>query len=241
MSLGSMVTKARMDAGLTIDDLAAVTNLRASALREIEKDNFSPCGGETYARGHLRNIAAIVNIDPQIFLTAFEDEQMRVDRSIRDHLKDSSVIRADNEPRKISWKILIAISLVTMLVIAFGQIVVSSNSTPDIPLAVQESAAPTQSPEVSAPSEEIMSTGQGVKVVITATRATSWLFVSDSNGTTLFSGQISTGGSRSFSSSEQLNLRIGNAGGVDLVVNGKKLEPLGINGQVVSVSYGVDS
>ena len=241
MALGSMITKARMDAGLSIDDLAAVTNIRASALREIEKDNFSPCGGDTYARGHLRNIAAVVKIDPQIFLTAFENEQMHLDRSIQDHLKESSVIRTDKEPRKISWKVLIAISLVTMLVIAVGQIAVSNNSAPDIPVVLQESPAPTQSPEESAPAQEILSTGQGVEVVVTATRATSWLFVSDSNGTTLFSGQISTGGNRSFTSSEQLNLRIGNAGGVDLLVNGKKLEPLGIFGQVVSVSYGVDS
>jgi hypothetical protein len=38
-----------------------------------------------------------------------------------------------------------------------------------------------------------------------------------------------------------LNLKIGNAGGVDLSVNGKKIDSVGVDGQVVSVSYGVDS
>jgi hypothetical protein len=57
----------------------------------------------------------------------------------------------------------------------------------------------------------------------------------------LFSGQISRGVSKTFTASEQLNLKVGNAGGVDLSVNGKKVDPLGSDGQVVSVSYGVDS
>ena len=73
MSLGSMISKARKDAGLSIDDLSAATNVRGTLLREMESNNFSQCGGETYARGHLRNIAIKLSVDPQIFLTAFED------------------------------------------------------------------------------------------------------------------------------------------------------------------------
>ena len=87
----------------------------------------------------------------------------------------------------------------------------------------------------------MISTGEGVEVIITATRARSWLFVSDSSGQTLFSGQISRGTSKTFTASEQLNLKVGNAGGVDLTVNGRNLDPIGVDGQVVSVSYGVDS
>ena len=57
----------------------------------------------------------------------------------------------------------------------------------------------------------------------------------------MFSGQISTGVTKTFSSESQLNFKIGNAGGVDLVVNGKKIDSVGVDGEVVSVSYGVDS
>jgi hypothetical protein len=89
--------------------------------------------------------------------------------------------------------------------------------------------------------EATVSTGQGVEVILTATRAKSWLFVSDASGRVLFSGQVSTGVTKTFSSDQQLNLKVGNAGGVDLSVNGKKIDSLGSDGQVVSVSYGVDS
>ena len=251
MSLGSMITKARKDAGLSIDDLSAATNIRGPLLREMEANNFSQCGGETYARGHLRNIAIKLKVDPQIFLTAFEDEQMQVDRSMQDLLVENSVMREPKEARKVSWKVLVTISVASLFVAGLAQLIVSNDSIPDIPVAVEETATPTASPEATSeptateevvPTDEpTVSTGQGVEVVINAVRAKSWLFVSDSSGRVLFSGQIPQGVTETFSSDAQLNLKIGNAGGVDVSVNGKKIDSLGVDGQVVSVSYGVDS
>jgi cytoskeletal protein RodZ len=248
-----MITKARKDAGLSIDDLSAATNIRGPLLRQMESDNFTQCGGETYARGHLRNIATKLNVDSQLFLTAFEDEQMHVDRSMQDLLVENSVMREPGESRKVSWKVLVAISISILFIAGFAQILISNNSTPDIPIALEETTEPTPEPtsqpttepttvvETEPTDEPVVSTGEGVEVIITASRAKSWLFVSDSSGRTLFSGQISRGVSKTFTASEQLNLKVGNAGGVDLSVNGKKVDPLGSDGQVVSVSYGVDS
>ena len=251
MSLGSMITKARKDAGLSIDDLSAATNIRGPLLRQMESDNFTQCGGETYARGHLRNLAVKLNVDPQLFLTAFEEEQMHIDRSMQDLLVENSVMREPGESRKVSWKVLVTISISTLFIAGLAQIVISNNSTPDIPVALEESPQPSASTEPSAEStagtvteatdEATVSTGEGVEVIITATRAKSWLFVSDANGRVLFSGQISRGVTKTFTSGEQLNLKVGNAGGVDLSVNGTQVDQLGIDGQVVSVSYGVDS
>ena len=251
MSLGSMITKARKDAGLSIDDLSAATNIRGPLLRQMESDNFSQCGGETYARGHIRNIATKLNIDPQIFLTAFEDEQLHVDRSMQDLLVETSVMREPGEVKKVSWKVLVTISVSTLFIAGLVQIVTSNDSTPDIPVATEESLQPSASTEPTPESTEVVeavpteeatiSTGVGVEVVITATRAKSWLFVSDASGRVLFSGQISKGVTKTFTSGEQLNLKVGNAGGVDLSVNGTQVDQLGIDGQVVSVSYGVDS
>ena len=251
MSLGSMISKARKDAGLSIDDLSAATNIRGPLLREMEANNFSQCGGDTYARGHIRNIATKLNIDPQIFLTAYEDEQMHIDRSMQELLVENSVMREPSQTRKVSWKALATISVASLFVAGLAQIIISNDSTPDIPAIIQESPTPSPSPETTGevtPTEEVsptdeatISTGQGVEVIITATRAKSWLFVSDATGRTLFSGQIAAGVTKTFSSDQQLNLKVGNAGGVDLLVNGEKIDSLGVDGQVVSVSYGVDS
>jgi cytoskeletal protein RodZ len=246
-----MISKARKDAGLSIDDLSAATNIRGPLLREMETNNFSHCGGDTYARGHIRNIATKLNVDPQIFLTAYEDEQMHIDRSMQELLVENSVMREPSQTRKVSWKALATISVASLFVAGLAQIIISNDSTPDIPAIIQESPTPSPSPESTeeaTPTEEVsptdeatISTGQGVEVIITATRAKSWLFVSDATGRILFSGQISTGVSKTFTSDQKLNLKVGNAGGVDLSVNGEKIDSLGADGQVVSVSYGVDS
>jgi cytoskeletal protein RodZ len=246
-----MISKARKDAGLSIDDLSAATNIRGPLLREMEANNFSQCGGDTYARGHIRNLATKLNVDPQIFLTAYEDEQMHIDRSMQELLVENSVMREPSQTRKVSWKALATISVASLFVAGLAQIIVSNNSTPDIPALIEESVSPIPSPEETpeatvveeaVPTEEpSISTGQGVEVIITATRAKSWLFVSDATGRTLFSGQISAGISKTFTTDQQLNLKIGNAGGVDLSVNGEKVDSVGADGQVVSVSYGVDS
>ena len=44
-------------------DVSERTRIRATVMREIEADNFSHCGGDVYARGHLRSIATAVGLD----------------------------------------------------------------------------------------------------------------------------------------------------------------------------------
>jgi cytoskeletal protein RodZ len=244
MSLGSLIAKARKDAGLSLEDLAAKTNIRMSVLSEIEKNNFSNCGGETYARGHIRNIAAVVKADQKEFIRLYEEEQGGETRSIKDLLIENSVMRLPAEARKVSWKVLVMISVVSLFVVGIGQVVISNINTNDVVgAAPSTSASPTaaESPSAEPSAESTFSSGTGVEVVIDAVRAKSWLFVSDASGRTLFSGQVSRGAVKVFSSDSQLNLKVGNAGGVDLKVNGKKVEAIGVDGEVVSVSYGVDS
>jgi cytoskeletal protein RodZ len=248
MSLGSMITQARKSAGLSIDDLSASTNIRSSLLREMESDSFHNCGGETYARGHIRNIATKLGVDPLIFIAAFEEEQMHTDRSMKDLLVENSVMKQPEEARKVSWKVLATISVASLFVVGLAQIIISNTATVEIPAPIastSESASPsTEATEATEPTpteEATVSTGTGVQLIISAERAKSWLFVSDASGRTLFSGQISRGTTKTFSTDVSLNVKIGNAGGVDLTVNGKKVDSIGADGEVVSVSYGVDS
>ena len=244
MSLGSLIAKARKDAGLSLEDLAAKTNIRMSVLSEIEKNNFEHCGGETYARGHVRNIAAVLKADQKEFIRLYEEEQGGETRSIKDLLIENSVMRLPAEARKVSWKVLVLISVFSLFVVGIGQVVISNINTNDVvgaaPFA-SASLSPAESPSAEPSAESTFSSGTGVEVVINAVRAKSWLFVSDASGRTLFSGQVSRGAVKVFSSDSQLNLKVGNAGGVDLKVNGKKIEAIGVDGEVVSVSYGVDS
>ncbi|CAB4708719.1 unannotated protein [freshwater metagenome] len=254
MSLGSLIAKARKDAGFSIEELAAKTNIRATVLREIEGDNFKNCGGETYARGHVRNIAAVLRADSQEFIRTYEEEQGEEVRSIQQLLVDNNVMREPTQERRVSWKVLVMISVISLTVVGLAQIIISNTNTTNVVIvAPTASTTPSESPTTSeSPSspatptaqpsaQTSFSTGKGVEVRISAPRAKSWIYVSDTVGRTLFSGQLSLGAEMVFTSDTQLNLKVGNAGGVDLTVNGKKVPVIGANGAVVSVSYGVDS
>ena len=186
MSIGGMISKARRDAGLSIDDLSGATNIRGALLREIEADEFTNCGGETYARGHIKNIARILNVDQQPLLDAYETEQGQSVRSIQDLWVENSLMEEPGEPRKVSWKVLAGISIASLLVIGLAQVLFVSNSESPVPTPITTTPAPTDSTGT-------ISDGSKVEIVITATRSRSYLVVSDEAGVTLFDGQIAMG------------------------------------------------
>ncbi len=235
-----MISKARRDAGLSIDDLSDATNIRGALLREMESDEFTNCGGETYARGHIRNIAKKLEVDPQPLLDAYESEQGQSVRSIQDLWVENSLMEEPGEPRKVSWKVLAGISIASLMVIGLAQVFFTSSSQSPIPTPITTTPAPTESTE-SIESTETISDGTKVEISITATRARSYLLVSDEAGVTLFDGQISKGEEKIYSSTSKLTLKVGDAGAIDLKVNGKVVPPIGTSGQVVTVSYGLDS
>ena len=248
MVLGSLIAKARKDASCSIDELAALTNLRPTLLREIERDDFSHCGGNTYARGHVHNIAKVLKADETEFVRIFDEEQGTLKRTMRDLLVENSVMRTPDTKRKISWKALLVISVASLAIAGIAQIIISNISSVDSAVpTLSASPSPTDTPAASLsasaqPSaQSSFSTGTGVSVIVSAVRAKSWLFVSDASGRTLFSGQLSKGASHTYTTDTRLDLKVGNAGGVDLEVNGKKTASIGVDGAVVSVSYGVDS
>lgn len=255
MSLGSVIRQARIDAGLSVDDLSERTSIRAGLLKEIESDDFTKCGGETYARGHLRNIAPHIKMDSQLLLELYENEQSMQPRRIQEMLAETNVMTNPVDKKSISWKTLAGISLSTLALLAAVQIIISNSKTTTVTnpeVVASESATPQPSmtseaeptpAATSTPSvvRDTYSSGTGVSVTVAAVRGNSWLFVSDSNGTTLFSGQIRNAQKLNFSATTRISLKVGNAGAVDISVNGKAAQQIGGDGEVVSLTYGVTS
>ena len=195
MNLGSLIAKAREGAALSIEDLAGATSIRPALLRDIESNDFSHCGGQTYARGHIRNIAKRLNADEGEFLRIYEEEQAIEKRTMQDLLVENNIMRKSATKRKISWKSLVVISIASLGIAGVAQIVVSNISTvqnagvevasatevttpqPTVSTApsASESAIATasESPTPTPSQQSSFSTGTGVKVVINAARAKS--------------------------------------------------------------------
>jgi len=64
VGIGGALAEARSEAGLTIAQVSERTRIRETIIRGIELDDYSACGGDYYARGHIRAIARVVGADP---------------------------------------------------------------------------------------------------------------------------------------------------------------------------------
>ena len=248
MTLGKALVDARKSAGITIDQLSSKTNIRASLLSEFENNNFQNAGGDTYARGHLRSIARIVGANSEELLLQFDKEHAQEARPIHDQLVENNATFALSEKSKITNKQLITFSVVGIIAIFVISFTVNnlkqtaSNPKPKPAASAKASATPSASASSSeAAKPNTYSSGTGVSVKLEAVNGSSWLFVSDKNGVTLYSGRASQGQVFDFSSTEEVKLRIGNAGAVKLTVNGKEVPSVGGNGEVVDLNYGVNS
>jgi transcriptional regulator with XRE-family HTH domain len=64
VAIGETLAQARHQAGLTVAEVSQRTRIRETIIRKIEEDDYSECGGDFYARGHIRAIAKAVGTDP---------------------------------------------------------------------------------------------------------------------------------------------------------------------------------
>ena len=241
MSLGEFLQGARESAGLSIDELAEATSIRPGLIKEIEKNNFVHCGGDTYARGHLRNIAPKISVDAQMLIDMYNEEHSTESRKIHDMLVENNVTRLPTERKTLSWKPLAISSIVILAAIAGGQIVISNSKTTVIP-KVSESKAPTpvSSPKVEvSPTVEVTqvpATSGEVKLTISATRGNSNIDVVV-DGQHLYKGPLFQGDVKSFSAPTSISVYLSNAGDLDLNLNGEALAPLGERNQEVRKTF----
>ena len=106
----------------------------------------------------------------------------------------------------------------------------ASSGAPAVTLASQTPAAQTSAVASPAPNPNAT-----VRVSITATEPV-WVRA-DVNGKYQFSGTLQPNESRNIDGDGQVTLRLGNAGGVMVTLNGKPVGPVGPKGQVRTVQF----
>ncbi len=74
MRIGEALAGARCQADLTVTQVSERTRIRETIIRAIEDDDYSACGGDFYARGHIRSIAKVVGTDPEQLIQEYDAE-----------------------------------------------------------------------------------------------------------------------------------------------------------------------
>lgn len=248
MTLGEFMQGARESAGLSIDELASRVSIRPGLLVEMERDKFVNCGGDTYARGHLRNIASHIFVDPQTLIDLYNNEHSSESRKIHDMLVENNVTRIPTERKSIKPKSLVIASVVLLSAIAVGQIIISNSETTITPIATSTPSATSSATPAPANSamgeatkgattETVPAPADGeMKLTISATRGSSNIHVV-AGGKTLFQDPIFQGDTKTFSAPTSISIYLSNAGDLDLTLNGEKLAPLGARNQEIRKTF----
>jgi cytoskeleton protein RodZ len=243
MTLGTLLRDAREAARLSIEEVSQSTNVRVGLLREMESNNFLHCGGDTYARGHLRNIAQLIGLDPMILITAFNEEHSSEGRAIGDLLSENNAIKTPVEKKAISWKIPATFSLLILFSLGVVQIVVSNQADEIITPVVVESATPTPtptpSPTPSAAETESAATNESAgekTLILSAVRGNSYIDVIV-DGTRIIKGSLFQGDVKTFSGERIISIYLSNPAGVDVTYNGRLLPSLGGANQEVRRTF----
>ncbi|MFE7648578.1 helix-turn-helix domain-containing protein [Streptomyces phaeoluteigriseus] len=246
-SIGRALQQARIAAGLTVDDVSTATRVRIAIVHSIEADDFAPCGGDVYARGHIRTLARAVHLDPAPLMEQYDAAHGgRPAPTPAAPMFEAERIRPERRGPNWTAAMVAAIVAVVGFVgftafkgddgttdVADGTTPSSSapaTPTPKTEKPVDEQPEPSDSAIAAAPQDK-------VTVQVTATDGKSWIFAKDHNGRMLFDGLLKQGESQTFQDSERVNLVLGDAGAVELHVNGKKIDDDFQPGAVERLTY----
>lgn len=242
MGIGETLAKERQDAGLTVTQVSMQTRIRETVIRGIERNDYAPCGGNFYARGHIRSISRVIGIDPEPLIRDFDETHGGAPQPVSavSAFEAEAPMMRFRERRSPNWSAAMAVALVLVLVYAVVKVVGGGDGEARTAQPVaRPTAAQHGAPKPVAPPKDSVALAprKNVEVRVKAKRS-SWLNVRDDNGKQLFSGLIRAGETKDWTAKKRIRVLIGNGGGVTLIVNGKDLGAPGTDGQVLRLSFG---
>ncbi|RKT07267.1 cytoskeletal protein RodZ [Streptomyces sp. 3211.6] len=255
-SIGTALKKARIAAGLTVDDVSSTTRVRIPIVHAIEEDDFTRCGGDVYARGHIRTLARAVHLDPGPLVEMYDAAHGgRPAPTPAAPMFDAERIRPERQ--RPNWTAAMVAAIVAVIgfvgFTAFGggdekakhpvaEGSVSPQAAPKQSAGKQQPPAQTpQAPQAPKPEPSDSAIAAAPKdlvtVVLTADVGESWISAKDHSGRLLFDGTLAQGESKTFTDKESVDLVLGDAGAVKLFVNGKEIKDRFESGQVERLTY----
>jgi cytoskeleton protein RodZ len=247
-TIGEILRQARLERGVSLADVENTLHVRLRYLQALELDDFNALPPSVYTRALVREYARFLGLDPSQVL----------DRSIPMRPEDRnpirSAIRPLEQPPIVSLK---AISTVVVLALCagllmylyfqyksfeageveFGSRSVASEPPPAVTrgaVAVQTAFPVTPTPTVGPEPTPILGINVEARIV-----DRSWVQVW-SDEQLVLAETMQPGATRTFTGNRSVRMRVGNAAGVDVTVNGTQQGRLGTAGQQLDASWSRD-
>jgi cytoskeletal protein RodZ len=227
VSIGETLAEARGQAGLTITQVSQQTRIRESIIRSIEQGDFSPCGGDFYARGHIRSIASVVGADPAPLVREYDTEHGPPgSMSAADVFEPATPIRIREPRRSFGLGKIMVVAL--LAVIGYGAYYFVSNNaagTTATPSATVKPAV-SRKPTVSDAPTAVAKPHPPPESVIRLTAVKNcWVALTTTSGQRIYSGIVQAGQTRVWRELHTVSMTLGDPGGVVLTVNGERQTP----------------
>jgi cytoskeletal protein RodZ len=233
VTIGDALAEARRQAGLTITQVSQRTCIRETIIRGIERSDFSACGGDFYARGHIRSIARAVGLDPEPLIREYDATQGAPQAiTAADVFEPSTPIKIKDR-RRPNWSLAMLVALAVIVGIATYHFL-SAPTKPGSDAAGQTAATAPHTAPAHDPSKKKSSVATTTSkahhshhmvIGIAAVRSDCWVELTTKSGHLIFEGVIPAGTSRTWTEHKSVSLIIGDPPAVTLTVNGKTQAP----------------
>ena len=244
MSLGERFRAVREQRGLTLSDVAEQVHIRSVYLAAIEEENWKAIGAPVYTRGFLRTYARFLGLDPEDAVSQFNATE-GAPVPAAPSAGQPSVASYERRPSggslaPLIWVAgIIAVALIGFVIYLYvtpahtgqQQLAATAAGQPTAPSLANPSGTNVPGSPTPSPSPAPLL----AKTLVIHLTAPSWLRVAV-DGNVSIEGTFPAGTTKSFRGKTAL-VRVGNAGGVEITVDGKPVGKLGAAGDVVEKNF----
>ena len=233
MSIGSELTAARERADMTIEQLSAATRIRSGLLTAMEADDFSRCGGNFYARGHIRSIARVVKADSALLLAKYDETHPAVDANRSRSDERLNPKSPSLHPARPRWTLVVGAILVCLM--GWGMIRLftlpsdieanASRTTPTVAVTTPTPKPTVAKPPVKPPVKPVKPLAKRVKLTLTATKDGSYVTLRNYHGLKLFQGLLGPGSSQTVTYPGSIRVTLGSLANISIYINDKPAAP----------------
>ena len=222
--IGPELAAARTRVGLSVDELSERTRIRPHVIESIEVDDFTPCGGDFYARGHLRTLARVLGKDPAPLMAAFEERYATAPINARRVFEAELATGMTGSMRGTiggpNWGLLVGVVLSLVLIWGVARLFAADPATlVQDPAPVLNGSAGVERayPTAGAPAP----VEKAIPVMLVAAHADSSVVVRNGDGRIVFSGELVLGEKKRLDVAPPVRVRAADAGAVEVTVQRK--------------------
>jgi len=242
VDVGALLRYTREQYGQKIADIERALRIRGSQIEAIERGDVSKLPGPVYVVGFVRTYAEYLGLDGAEIVKQYKATYLNTSSAGKQTL--SFPVPASES--KIPSIFVVVISTVVILLLFSGYLLMGQQKT-DRSFAREVESVPEELKErlteennsaqieVEENKTDLVSNTQAEPVkkgILLNIQEESWVEIKDGGGKNLVSETLHAGDQYFVPDSPGLSMSLGNAGGVQIVLDGKILKPLGKKGDI---------